>query len=67
MLLDTIWNRLLDRLLREERGDGIISWVVLAVGLAAAAAAVIALLATGDHQRRPVDRQPDLRRLTRRR
>jgi hypothetical protein len=43
MLLDKIWNRLLDRLLREERGDGIISWVVLAVGLAAAAAAVIAL------------------------
>ena len=44
MLLDAIWNRLLNRLLREERGDGIISWVVLAVGLAAAAAAVIALL-----------------------
>jgi hypothetical protein len=44
MLLDAIWNRLLDRVLREERGDGIISWVVLAVGLAAAAAAVIALL-----------------------
>jgi hypothetical protein len=44
MLLDAIWNRLLDRMLREERGDGIISWVVLAVGLAAAAAAVIALL-----------------------
>ena len=44
MLLDAIWNRLLDRLLREERGDGIISWVVLAVGLAAAAAGVIAVL-----------------------
>ena len=44
MLLDKMWNRLLDRLVREERGDGIISWVVLAVGLAAAAAAVIALL-----------------------
>jgi len=44
MLLDKFWNRLLDRLVREERGDGIISWVVLAVGLAAAAAAVIALL-----------------------
>ena len=44
MLLDKLWNRLLDRLLREERGDGIISWVVLAVGLAAAATAVIALL-----------------------
>ena len=44
MLLDKLWNRLLDRLVREERGDGIISWVVLAVGLAAAAAAVIAIL-----------------------
>jgi hypothetical protein len=44
MLLDAIWNRLLNRALREERGDGIISWVVLAVGLAGAAAAVIALL-----------------------
>jgi hypothetical protein len=44
MTTDWIWNRLLDRMLREERGDGIISWIVLAVGLAAAAAAVIALL-----------------------
>ena len=44
MLLDKIWNRLLERLIREERGDGIVSWVVLAVGLAAAAAAVIAIL-----------------------
>jgi ribosomal protein S12 methylthiotransferase accessory factor YcaO len=44
MLLDTIWHRLLERLLRDERGDGIVSWVVLAVGLAAAAAAVIAIL-----------------------
>jgi uncharacterized membrane protein HdeD (DUF308 family) len=44
MLLDMLWNRLLDRLLKEERGDGIVSWVVLAVGLAAAAAGVIALL-----------------------
>ena len=35
--------RVVDRL-REERGDGIVSWIVLAVGLAAAAAAVIALL-----------------------
>ena len=43
-MLDAIWNRLLERLLREERGDGIVSWVVLAVGLAGAAAAVIALL-----------------------
>ena len=30
--------------LREEQWDGIVSWIVLAVGLAAAAAAVIALL-----------------------
>lgn len=44
MLLGTFWQRLLDRLLRDERGDGIVSWVVLAVGLAAAAAAVIAIL-----------------------
>jgi hypothetical protein len=44
MLLDAIWHRLLERLLRDERGDGIVSWVVLAVGLASAAAAVIALL-----------------------
>jgi len=44
MLLDALWHRLLERLLRDERGDGIISWVVLAVGLAAAAAAVIAIL-----------------------
>ena len=35
--------RLVSRL-REDRGDGIVSWVVLAVGLAAAAAAVIGLL-----------------------
>ena len=43
-MFDTFWKRLLERLLREERGDGIVSWVVLAVGLAGAAAAVIALL-----------------------
>ena len=43
-MLDAIWNRLFTRLLWEERGDGIVSWVVLAVGLAAAAAAVIAIL-----------------------
>ena len=29
---------------REERGDSLVNWVVLAVGLAAAAAAVVALL-----------------------
>lgn len=46
-MLDAIWFRFLEaaeRLRREERGDSLISWVVLAVGLAAAAAAVVALL-----------------------
>jgi hypothetical protein len=47
MLLDTLWSTLLtraERAAREERGDSLINWVVLAVGLAAAAAAVVALL-----------------------
>jgi hypothetical protein len=47
MLLDKLWSRLLtvaERAAREERGDSLINWVVLAVGLAAAAAAVVALL-----------------------
>lgn len=42
-----LWNRLLaalERLARDERGDSLVNWVVLAVGLAAAAAAVVALL-----------------------
>jgi len=46
-MLDALWFRLLgwaDRVRREERGDGLVNWVVLAVGLAAAAAAVVALL-----------------------
>ena len=46
-MLDALWFRLLDaaaRLRREERGDSLVNWVVLAVGLAAAAAAVVALL-----------------------
>ena len=46
-MLDALWFRLLewaDRVRREERGDSLVSWVVLAVGLAAAAAAVVALL-----------------------
>jgi hypothetical protein len=46
-MFDAIWFRLLDwaeRIRREERGDGLVNWVVLAVGLAAAAAAVVALL-----------------------
>jgi hypothetical protein len=46
-VFDVLWFRLLgwvDRVRREERGDGLVNWVVLAVGLAAAAAAVVALL-----------------------
>lgn len=46
-MLDALWFRLLewaDRGRREERGDSLVNWVVLAVGLAAAAAAVVALL-----------------------
>ncbi|MFI4991558.1 MAG: hypothetical protein ACHQHO_11695 [Solirubrobacterales bacterium] len=46
-MLDAIWFKLLDvaeRAAKEERGDSLINWVVLAVGLAAAAAAVVALL-----------------------
>jgi hypothetical protein len=44
---DAIFFRLLealDRIRREERGDSLVNWVVLAVGLAAAAAALVALL-----------------------
>ena len=46
-MLDALWFRLLewaDRVRREERGDSLVNWVVLAVGLAAAAAALVALL-----------------------
>ncbi len=46
-MFDALWFRLLewaDRVRREERGDSLVNWVVLAVGLAAAAAAVVALL-----------------------
>lgn len=46
-MLDALWFRLLDwadRARREERGDSLVNWVVLAVGLAAAAAAVVGLL-----------------------
>jgi hypothetical protein len=46
-MLDALWFRFLewaDRVRREERGDSLVNWVVLAVGLAAAAAAVVALL-----------------------
>jgi hypothetical protein len=44
---DRIWLRVLDlaeRAVKDERGDGLVNWVVLAVGLAAAAAALVALL-----------------------
>ena len=47
MLLDKLSSTLLalaERAAREERGDSLINWVVLAVGLAAAAAVVVALL-----------------------
>jgi len=46
-MLDALWFRLLewaDRVRHEERGDSLVNWVVLAVGLAAAAAALVALL-----------------------
>jgi hypothetical protein len=46
-MLDAPFFRLLEaaeRIRREERGDSLVNWVVLAVGLAAAAAAVVALL-----------------------
>ena len=46
-MLDALFFRLLEaaeRIRREERGDALVNWVVLAVGLAAAAAAVVALL-----------------------
>ncbi|MDP9260299.1 MAG: hypothetical protein M3Q31_27620, partial [Actinomycetota bacterium] len=46
-MFDALWFRFLgwaDRVRREERGDSLVNWVVLAVGLAAAAAAVVALL-----------------------
>jgi uncharacterized membrane protein YjdF len=46
-MLDALFFRLLEaaeRIRREERGDSLVSWVVLAVGLAAAAAAVVVML-----------------------
>jgi len=46
-MFDRVWFRLLawaERVRCEERGDSLVNWVVLAVGLAAAAAAVVALL-----------------------
>ena len=46
-MIDAFFFRLLEaaeRIRREERGDSLVNWVVLAVGLAAAAAALVALL-----------------------
>jgi hypothetical protein len=46
-MIDQIWNRFLsglERLAHEERGDSLVNWIVLAVGLAAAAALVVGLL-----------------------
>jgi uncharacterized membrane protein HdeD (DUF308 family) len=46
-MLDLLLSRLIQaaqRFAAEERGDSLINWVVLAVGLAAAAAAVVTLL-----------------------
>ena len=53
-MIDVLWFRLLgwaERIRREERGDSLVNWVVLAVGLAAAAAAVVALLRPALEQR----------------
>ena len=46
-MIDALFFRLLEaaeRIRREERGDSLVNWVVLAFGLAAAAAATVALL-----------------------
>ena len=46
-ILDAIWFRLLETALRvrdEERGDSMGNWVVLAVGLAIAAAAIVTIV-----------------------
>jgi hypothetical protein len=46
-ILDAIWFRLLETALRvrdEERGDSMVNWLVLAIGLAVAAAAIVAVL-----------------------
>ena len=59
-MFDAFFFRLLEaaeRIRREERGDSLVNWVVLAVGLAAAAAAVVAMLkpAIQDGGQRMVD------------
>ncbi|MGH2930821.1 MAG: hypothetical protein ACRDL8_21635, partial [Solirubrobacteraceae bacterium] len=44
---DALWLRLIawaERIRSDERGDSLVNWVVLAVGLAAAAATVVAIL-----------------------
>ena len=64
-MLDRLWFQLLvaaERLRREERGDSLVNWVVLAVGLAAAAAAVVALLRPSINGRSE-DRRDHLRRV----
>ena len=46
-MLNAFFFRLLEaaeRIRREERGDSLVNWVVLAVGLAAAAAALVVML-----------------------
>ena len=46
-MFDALFFRLLEaaeRIRREERGDALVSWVVLAVGLSAAAAAIVVML-----------------------
>lgn len=46
-ILDAIWFRLLETAIRvrdEERGDSMVNWVVLAVGLAIAAAAIVTIV-----------------------
>lgn len=46
-MLDKFWSALIElgrRAAREERGDSLVNWLILAVGLAAAAAVVVALL-----------------------
>jgi hypothetical protein len=59
-MFDALFFRLLEaaeRIRREERGDSLVNWVVLAVGLAAAAAALVAMLrpAIQDGGQRMVD------------
>jgi hypothetical protein len=46
-MLTMLWLRTLEigeRIRREERGDSLVNWLILTIGLAVAAAAVVALL-----------------------